>query len=235
MTYTISRGKDRRFCDECKVRAAAIAKETRSERMNYKPCSTNGCTGKANRVSYGLCEACYGRLRRNGSTAYVEYTYRTYNDAGYAKVKEPQHILADSTGTVYEHRFVYYNSYGNGPFNCHWCNKDITWGTLHIDHLDDNNKNNNINNLVASCPICNQARGRNKVIKTMRDRYGIKLSHNGVTKTVKEWADDLGIHRNTIHRRLELGWSVVKAVTEPRGKSGPQRSLHHKIKSAKGQ
>ena len=165
------------------------------------------------------------RVRRRGTTDRKIYPYRTYNQAGYAKVREPYHVLALGEGTVYEHRFVYYNKHGNGPFDCHWCGKYITWPTMHIDHLDDDKSNNSIDNLVPSCPICNQARGKDKQTATMRERHATKLTHNGVTKTVKEWADDLGVGRTAIKSRLKQGWTVERAVTEPRGKTGPQRRV----------
>lgn len=41
------------------------------------------------------------------------------------------------------------------------------------------------------------------------------LTCNGVTKTVAEWSDSTRIPRDTIVRRLKMGWSVEKALNTP--------------------
>lgn len=46
---------------------------------------------------------------------------------------------------------------------------------------------------------------------TSRNRY---ITYNGVTRCVSEWAELLGIQRNTLDKRLET-WSVEKALTTP--------------------
>lgn len=43
------------------------------------------------------------------------------------------------------------------------------------------------------------------------------LTVNGETKFISQWARDLGIGRNTIHTRLEHGWSPEEALTTPVG------------------
>lgn len=43
----------------------------------------------------------------------------------------------------------------------------------------------------------------------------IKLTLNGKCQTVKEWALEVGIKRQTIERRLKLGWSHYDAVMQP--------------------
>jgi hypothetical protein len=43
----------------------------------------------------------------------------------------------------------------------------------------------------------------------------IYIEINGEKKTVKEWALDVGINRQTIERRLKLGWSDYDAVMQP--------------------
>lgn len=47
------------------------------------------------------------------------------------------------------------------------------------------------------------------------------LTHNGETLTISEWGRRLGIHRETLRRRLTLyGWSVHRALSTPAGKYG---------------
>lgn len=55
-------------------------------------------------------------------------------------------------------------------------------------------------------------------------RDNVYLECNGKTQTVTEWAEELGVKRQTIQRRLELGWDVWDALftpvrdnTKPRG------------------
>lgn len=46
-----------------------------------------------------------------------------------------------------------------------------------------------------------------------------KITFNGMTKTLAEWAAVTGINRRTISARLDVrGWSVEKALTVPVGK-----------------
>jgi len=184
-------------------------------------CSVEGCSNHANRVSYVLCEKHYGRLRRHGSTDLAQRYKdgKLEHSGGYLLVYAPDHPVA-TFSRAYEHRVVYYDNYGEGPFECHHCGTEVSWDTLHIDHLDDNKKNNDISNLVASCPTCNQARGRHKMVKSQRSK-GINIEFNGVTKHVSEWANDLGISRTSLVSRLKK-WPKERALTEPRGKFGPK-------------
>lgn len=41
------------------------------------------------------------------------------------------------------------------------------------------------------------------------------LTYNGVTHTINEWSEILGINRQTIKSRLHYGWSVEKTLTTP--------------------
>jgi hypothetical protein len=43
-----------------------------------------------------------------------------------------------------------------------------------------------------------------------------KITVNGRTLCLSDWAAELGIHPSTITRRLSKGWDPVRAVTQPR-------------------
>ena len=43
----------------------------------------------------------------------------------------------------------------------------------------------------------------------------IQLTHNGITQNVTDWATAIGIPANSLHKRLYLGWSVERALTQP--------------------
>ncbi|UEM16588.1 hypothetical protein J4G43_021660 [Bradyrhizobium barranii subsp. barranii] len=46
------------------------------------------------------------------------------------------------------------------------------------------------------------------------------IEFNGETRTVADWARLIGIHPDTLGKRLALGWSVEEALTTPVGKQG---------------
>lgn len=48
-----------------------------------------------------------------------------------------------------------------------------------------------------------------------RQRNISSISFNGETKTIHEWARDIGIHGNTLTHRLRSGWPIEKALTTP--------------------
>lgn len=220
MEYKATRGMDRKYCGRsCQQKARSELLKTQTESLAN--CKTADCGGKANRIGAGLCEACYARLRRKGTTNKKTYPYKTLNQAGYTRLKEPSHPLADSGGTVYEHRFVYHKYFGDGPFDCHWCGLKVTWYDLNIDHLDCDITNNDISNLVATCPPCNTGRGKDKSAATCRAN-GVQLTHNGETMCISEWAKRIGITFASLKSRLISGWTIEKALTEPKGVTGPK-------------
>jgi hypothetical protein len=219
-SYDIGRGKDRKHCSpECQYEAF---KQKRNANYNSLPkCSTPECNNKANRKGAGLCEGCYMRMRRKGTTDYKALPHRLNQSAGYIWLREPGHPLADSRGLVYEHRFVFYNHNGKGPFKCHWCDAVVDWNLMDVDHLDDNKSNNDISNLVPSCHKCNTKRGTWKMVKARRAEW-TQITYEGVTKNASEWAKELGLSRTAFMRRIEL-WPIEAAMTMPHGKTGPKR------------
>lgn len=218
--YDVGRGKDRKYCSiECQEEAC---KQSRKEKHNSLPeCKTIGCIEKANRKGAGLCEGCYMRLRRKGTTDYKTIKYKINHSNGYVLLRELGHPLSDQRGLVYEHRFVFYEHNGAGPFKCHWCGIAVGWDCMDIDHLDDNRSNNDINNLVASCHKCNTKRGTWKMVKARREEWK-QITYQGDTKNASEWAKHLGLSRSAFMRRLEL-WPIDVVMTTPHGKTGPKR------------
>ena len=45
-----------------------------------------------------------------------------------------------------------------------------------------------------------------------RPEFVIPLSYNGVTKTLAEWANEMGIHPQTLYNRHNSGWSVERML-----------------------
>lgn len=54
-------------------------------------------------------------------------------------------------------------------------------------------------------------------IKTQQNnrRNNHYITYNGKTQTLQQWANELNLNRETILSRLNRGWSVKKALTEP--------------------
>lgn len=122
-------------------------------------------------VSCGAVFELIDRRRQTCSTA-CQYKLIWANrprGTGYTKLYLPGHPLADGRGAVSEHRAVLYAKLGPGRHPCHWCGAMVVWrpvgaaqepGSLRTDHLDDDRRNNDPANLVASCNSCNIRRGR---------------------------------------------------------------------------
>ena len=46
-------------------------------------------------------------------------------------------------------------------------------------------------------------------------RDNVRLSFNGVTKTIVEWEEYMGLTRGLIKDRIRYGWSTERALTDP--------------------
>jgi hypothetical protein len=124
-------------------------------------CTVRKCTAPALRSGNTMCETHYYRLRRTGSTSDPYIMGRYVTGAGYIKLLDREHPLADSNGHVTEHRKVAYDKYGD-TVSCHWCGKPLTWERVCVDHLNEVKDDNRPDNLVAACNPCNRARGAMK-------------------------------------------------------------------------
>lgn len=190
-------------------------------------CKVDGCLKEATRTGKSLCEMHYYRKRRTGTLDLVpaerpaiEHTH------GYVLVYAPGHPLGTTSCRQYEHRLVYYDAHGAGPFNCHWCGVDVSWHNMHVDHLNTVRNDNRASNLVASCPGCNKSRGVESMRATVRAKSR-SITLNGRTLSVPQWADVIGISAVSLYARLASGWSEERALTTPRGKTGPKGRIAH--------
>jgi len=221
MNHPPGKGKARKYCGkDCSVAANAERKAAKV----YAKCSVDGCCSPADRVGAGLCEAHYMRVRRHGSTHKLSPAHEgnLVHSGGYILKAAPGNPRALGGYRAYEHRLVFTKHHGEGPFTCHWCGTKVTWDDMHVDHLNDNRSDNDINNLVSSCPTCNQSRGRWKMLRTVREKNGVEI--RGEVRTMNEWSAIAGISRSAIQSRIKRGWSIEWAVFEPRGNAGPKRT-----------
>lgn len=206
------------FAAACRAAGLVCASESRPR---FDVCTAPGCENKTRSVGCQYCEMHYGRQRRNGTLHNRKPEPTIEHTSGYLLAYAPDHPLAKGA-RAYEHRIVYYDAHGEGPFDCNWCGKRVGWEDMHVDHVNADRADNRLENLVASCPTCNQARGAEKMRRTKRARAR-KITHNGVTRTLDEWALHIGISRAALCTRLDR-WSIGRALTEPRGKTGPRGS-----------
>lgn len=197
------------------------------ERESHKCCTAMGCGRQPRSRTSPYCETHYYRLRRHGSVD-ADFSRvaagRTEHSHGYVLLNAPEHPLTrrHSGANEYEHRVVFYNANGGGPFKCHWCGGVVTWDDMHVDHLNSIKDDNRLENLVSSCAACNQKRGIWKMKKTMRERYGRRLTLGVLTLSISEWSRQLGITPQALKFRIASGWSIESALTTPRGKTGPK-------------
>lgn len=217
VSHPPGRGKARKYCG---IVCEGIA---RDRRLALRPaCHVDGCSKPATRSGGTRCETHFYRERRNGT---LELTLGRKPGAlvhthGYLLVPAAGHPRARGAYRAYEHRKVFTDAHGEGPFICHWCGKPVSWGDMHVDHLNEQVDDNRRENLVASCPGCNMTRNRERVMRRWRRETG--LTANGETLTLNEWARRVGISRAALIARLSSGWPPDRAVSEPRGKSGPK-------------
>jgi len=104
----------------------------------------------------------YHRLYRNGMLEKKRVPQPTHmHSHGYVVAHAPGHPLTEGKRPYeFQHRVVFYDTHGAGPFECHWCGVEVDFETMHIDHHDNDKTNNDQSNLLPSCPTCNMSRTR---------------------------------------------------------------------------
>jgi hypothetical protein len=189
---------------------------------NKRSCAVEGCEKPLKQREY--CKMHYTRLYRTGSLDLIAKTIPQFieQSGGYLLEHAPDHPLTRKGKRVYAHRKAMYDARGAGPFPCHWCGASVTWDDLHVDHLDEDKHNNNPNNLVPSCPSCNKKRGYHKQVEKIRAR-GVQITAFGQTMCRSEWAREVGLTASSLRSRILSGWTIEKALSEPRGNTGPKR------------
>ena len=185
-------------------------------------CKVDGCEKDATYKSESLCQKHYFRKWRYGTTELtrdkklreIGYTrvYRiTMPGKGYQRVYEPLHPLADGQGYVAEHRMVLWDRYGNNLPPCELCGAESSWATSHIDHRDNDVKNNAADNLRPLCRPCN-------TFRDMRPAHTfdrcMSLTYEGKTDTPHGWSRDprVSVSSSTIRKRKLKGMSDFDAL-----------------------
>lgn len=225
-SYEVGRGNDRKYC------GPACASKRRLRRFKARmakaaECEVDGCFCRIRSPGSTLCEKHYMRNRRRGTVRKAREVSppkpELPHSGGYVLEYMPEHILwGETKGRLYQHRRVFFDRYGKGPFDCHWCGQQVSWNTMHVDHVNAIRDDNRIENLVPSCPLCNQKRGHEKMKATRRKRSATRIEWNGESLCVSEWAERLNISATSVKWRMSKGWPIERIVTEPRGRFGPR-------------
>ena len=231
--YELGRGSDRKYCGP--VCASRLRhRGLKAGLAQAAECEVEGCSSRIRSPGATLCEKHYMRKRRRGTVKKaVEVNPpkpELPHSSGYVLEYMPDHPLWGETNRrLYQHRRVFFDSYGKGPFNCHWCGQQVAWIGMHVDHVNAVRDDNRIENLVPSCPPCNKERGFEKIKATQRKRSTVRIEWKGESLCIAEWAERLGISAQSVKWRMSRGWPVERIVTEPRGRFGP-RSERRPIK-----
>lgn len=184
-------------------------------------CTADGCTAATRSIGALHCESHYQRLRRRGTTERYQPPAIIEHTGGYLLEHAPGNTVpsARRRSRVYQHRKVFHDAHGDGPFQCHVCDGPVTWAEMHVDHLDDDPQNNALDNLAPACPTCNTWRGKHKMVATQRAN-GVQLTAFGQTHCKAEWSRIVGLPLTTLSRRLKEGWPAEKALCTPSGPTG---------------
>lgn len=162
-------------------------------------CRVDGCGREAAYKKARLCQKHYFRVRRTGTTQ---------------KAERPQNWGIDSSGYLTscgerQHRKIYRDHYGDNLPDCWSCGRSLSWDMgkeMHIDHINEEKTDNRIENLRASCWLCNVQRSPhgNEIVLTARGR----------SMSVTEWSrqPDVDVCYATILRRLKSGMSNEEAL-----------------------
>lgn len=191
----------------------------------HPTCTADGCTKPARSGRSKYCEMHYYRLRRIGRLDLPQRgKARHRQSGGYWRVSAQGHPAADATWFAYEHRRVFYDAHGAGPFECHVCGSQVWFDDMHVDHINDDPSDNRCCNLAPACPTCNQSRGFEKMRITSRANAKQYTAH-GKTMCLSEWSEHLGISRASIVWRMRNGWPNDQVFSPRQGKSGPPSRL----------
>lgn len=189
-------------------------------------CSVEKCGREAAYKADVLCQKHYFRKRRNGTfqtqmeikklaQGFSRQPRITMPGRGYIRLYLPDHPLRDTQGYVSEHRKIMFDKIGYFLNACELCGKHQTWETVHIDHIDNNPKNNDPINLRPLCRSCNTRRNYPEC-HTLTGRYAVTLA--GMTMTASEWSRVVKkyLSPSTILRRIKSGMTPEQALLTPK-------------------
>lgn len=206
----------------CAPHLEALCEHHGKVSIAVRQCTIEGCDSPPKSAYWPYCQMHDARIRRHGSIEQKARAEVLVHTHGYRLIQASGHPMANGL-RAYEHRAVYYDAHPDGPEPCHWCGCQLAWDTLQVDHLNAVRDDNRIENLVASCGSCNRDRAKSAAVRAHRARAR-KHMVNGKWLSIDAAAAKLGVNRSSILARLNSGWDIERAMTEPRGRFGPSNS-----------
>lgn len=185
-------------------------------------CTVEGCVSPPRTTFSSYCEVHNTRLRRNGHFDRVMQAHPYSHSHGYLMVPAYGHPMALGSSHAYEHRVVFFDAHGYGPHACHVCGKEAMIADIDVDHLNEVKTDNRIENLKPACSPCNQWRGKSRAEVCRKKQTTKLITFNGEALSQSEWASRIGINPGALALRLANGWPLARALTEPRGVTGPR-------------
>jgi len=185
-------------------------------------CVAQDCDSEARYTSLCLCQKHYFRQWRYGTTELTRRAAQpriTMPGRGYQLVHDPKHPLAHKNGYVAEHRKIVFDRIGFSLCKCELCGAPESWDTVHIDHIDNDPKNNNPDNLRPLCRTCNTRRDYPEA-HTFKGKHAVCIG--STTLTANEWGRLTGgfLSGSTIIRRIKSGMSHEAALMTEKSTHG---------------
>lgn len=200
--------------------------------MNRQTCAVNGCERKAQ--SANLCGPHAHRLRRYGDPEYrPPVTDFTNVDTSLYAV-----WAAMKSRCLNPNNKSYPNYGGRGIHVCEAWQRSYTRFIEDMgsrpDGMSLDRLNNDGNYSCGNCAECVANGWARNVVWASRTqqarntRRNRRITIDGVTKTVPEWAEAQGLKAAIIHDRLLSGWPMDQAVMTPHERDRSDRFLYTK-------
>lgn len=128
-----------------------------------------------------------------------------------------QHIYRKMVKRCYDVNDPNYKRYGaRGIKICEqWLNDNNSFREWAVSHgYREDLQIERVDNDGDYCP--ENCKWITKYEQSLNRRSSVRITYNGKTQTLKEWARELGINNTTLHNRINYyGWSIEKAFTTP--------------------